>query len=357
MGQPTAAPEGRTVSVIKAGVNQLIKLVGNPFAYASQQPDGTWVPNEWSGDWHELLQGHYGGKYTVGTYVLRGDQARTLVFDLDSGEADLEKAEAIQTEAIRLGVPKRSTGIEFSGNKGYHVWVVVADYVPAKELRHLGRTILNLLEYECEVFPKQDEAKKLGNLVKLPCGIHQVSGKENNFVDRVPAPMSKQVWTKIVKGLPPLPKPKPKFEDIPEGVLPCMAHIAKGAPQGHRNNALYHYASLLRGTNRLTDEAVDLLVRDAAAKCDPPYSGWELEQLIESSKTGGPLCDSLPEGIRCPAEMCVKNSRKGKALATRKGQLKMAQKGEGVVMEVTEKNGGTVQLDHPDLKAGGTVAV
>ena len=336
---------------LKPTAGQLERLTGNPLAYALQTSDGSWFPVEepnWT-DPEGILSAHLDKAHTVGTYVLWGDKARTLVFDLDEGEGDLEKAEGLVDELARLGVPRRSVGIEYSGRKGYHVWVVLADYTQAKDLRRLGRIVLGLAGISCEVFPKQDEAKKLGNLVKLPGGIHQVSKKENNFIDRVPQPMSMQVWKRILGALPPEPEPpKRNGNGDDSGLLPCVQQVAEGVEDGNRNNALYHYAVLLRGSHRVPDEAVDALVRQAAEKCDPPYDGPELEALIESSRQGGPLCDQL--GTPCEGR-CVRN----KMRPVQAGELKRASAGSTVTVVVKKREGGKVRLTHPDIKAGGMV--
>lgn len=340
---------------MKPTVQQLKNLIGNPEAFAEQNRDGSWYPIEQPisiGD----LTAHLNLGGTFGTYVLNGDKARTLVFDLDEGDGDLEKAEGIRDELVRLGVPRRSVGVEFSGRKGYHVWMVVADYVPAKDLRRLGRIVLRLCDISCEVFPKQDEAKKLGNLVKLPGGIHQVSGKENNFIDRVPMPMSVQVWQRIADSLPAEPEPQRRHSGGGEEVdlLPCIAEVAEGVGEGKRNTALYHYAVLLRGSKRVPEEAVDYLVRQAAEACDPPYEGPELDALIESSKQGGPVCDQL--GTPCEGR-CVRN-KQPKGGTPCEGQLLKARDGAVVPVTVTkDPSSRVVTISHPDIRAGGKVRI
>jgi hypothetical protein len=352
--------------MIKPTVSQLKRMIGNPNAIAWQDDKGNWFPQEGEGfalDPETLAQ-HTHKIDTYGTYVVWGDKARTLVFDLDEGtdEECLAKAVTLAAELHRFGIPKRSVGIEFSGRKGYHVWMLMADFVPAKELRRLGRAVLGTTGIQCEVFPKQDEAKQLGSLIKLPGGVHQVTGNENNFVDKVPAPMSKQVLRRVLETLPPEPE-KPKGGDWDGAdLVPCIGEIADGVGNGSRNNALYHYAVLLRGSHRVPEEGVRVLVQMAAAACDPPYGDGpgeaeELEQLIISSRDGGPLCDQLPETLRCSPDQCVKNRMKGK-LTCRTGQLKHAKVGDGVVMQVKARHGTQVlDLDHPDRLAGGKVSV
>lgn len=92
--------------------------------------------------------------------------------------------------------------IATSGSKGLHVYGFT-DSLPAEDVRQYATTILD--DFGCfeafrgtnffrhttdyrtldiEVFPKQSslEGKDLGNLMKLPLGIHQVTGVRSEFI-------------------------------------------------------------------------------------------------------------------------------------------------------------------------------
>ncbi len=78
---------------------------------------------------------------------------------------------------------------EFSGGKGYHLWFPVTKPVAASDMRcalsALCNNIANKTEFfQIEIFPKQDvlSGKGLGNLVKLPLGIHRLTGKRSFLV-------------------------------------------------------------------------------------------------------------------------------------------------------------------------------
>lgn len=78
--------------------------------------------------------------------------------------------------------------IEFSGGKGYHFWFLFSRPVPAAAARRLlnglaGAVSGDLTAFSLEVFPKQDRlsGKGLGNLVKLPLGVHRMSGRRSWF--------------------------------------------------------------------------------------------------------------------------------------------------------------------------------
>ncbi|TVQ95833.1 MAG: DNA primase [Desulfovibrionales bacterium] len=154
---------------------------------------------------------HLQGRKTYGIYLLQEDSRVCLaVIDADMhprlrtdklSAADRDLARRERDYLLRrlpelgreLGMPCLT---EFSGGKGYHFWYFFAEPVPAalprQALNRLVKRISpDLTCFSLEVFPKQDTlaGKGLGNLVKLPLGIHRVSGKASRFLQvRDPSP-------------------------------------------------------------------------------------------------------------------------------------------------------------------------
>jgi hypothetical protein len=80
--------------------------------------------------------------------------------------------------------------IEFSGGKGFHFWYFFDPPLEAATTRRLLERVRasiagDLQAFEIEVFPKQDahSGKGFGNLVKLPLGVHRLSGKRSFFIE------------------------------------------------------------------------------------------------------------------------------------------------------------------------------
>jgi hypothetical protein len=80
--------------------------------------------------------------------------------------------------------------IEFSGGKGFHFWFFFELPVEARRAkRALERIVVevrgDVSSFAFEVFPKQEalSGKGLGNLVKLPLGIHRLTGKRSRLLD------------------------------------------------------------------------------------------------------------------------------------------------------------------------------
>lgn len=339
---------------------QLRRLVGNPDVYAMQRPNGQWMGPLEADDWFDLFAQHRAGDITIGTYVVNGDQARTLVFDIDKGESSEQQTQARQEaewvmQALEgLGVPSRGVGLEFSGRKGYHVWVVFGGYVPAADLRRLGRAALAVANVKCEVFPKQDKVKEVGSLIKMPDGVHAVSGKRNEFIGKVPTPISVQVLENILDTLP--EEEKVSISDATfDTLLPCFTRIQEGPTEGWRNHGIYHGAVLARRGGLTEENVLDLMLK-AAAKAnensDDPITEEEVIRTVESSREGGPICHSIPDEYQC-GDACV--AKRSKGLHTRKGEFKFGQEGEVKTVVVKRREGKFVELEHPDIVQGKVV--
>ena len=90
-----------------------------------------------------------------------------------------------------------------SGYKGRHLWSFFDPPVPAARLRVLGLAWARALapadaDLVIEVFPRQDHvpAKGLGNLIKLPLGIHLRTGRRCLLLDDDGRPIA-QPWERL----------------------------------------------------------------------------------------------------------------------------------------------------------------
>ncbi len=138
----------------------------------------------------EELEEHLAGDLVLGSYTLHKDSTVTWVcWDVDC--TDLDRARNITLDFHhKLG--ELPHGIEFSGNKGYHIWLFLDQPVDAKKAREIAIALRDLVgapssgNPHVEVFPKQDRLtaiEPLGNLVKLPLGLHPKTKAKSIFVD------------------------------------------------------------------------------------------------------------------------------------------------------------------------------
>lgn len=152
----------------------------------------------------EDVREHIQGRKTYGIYLLNGEsRVWTGVVDVDlvsalrdQRAAQQEKANIrresiyLYTRLMELAAKAGLTCIaEVSGGKGYHFWFPLDQPVAAVDMRLGLKTLVGELgkDLRCfalEIFPKQDQltGKGFGNLVKLPLGIHRVTGKKSYCV-------------------------------------------------------------------------------------------------------------------------------------------------------------------------------
>lgn len=151
------------------------------------------------------VEEHLSGKKTYGIYLLRSDsnvQAAVIDADINAGFRNRrlsgEDRSLIMRERsymfTRIGDLAKEAGlvpaVEFSGGKGFHFWFFFETPVAAGKARRplvqIARTLgKDLNAFHLEVFPKQDNlsGKGFGNLVKLPLGVHRLTGKRSYFIE------------------------------------------------------------------------------------------------------------------------------------------------------------------------------
>lgn len=156
------------------------------------------------------VRNHLLGNVTLGVYPIRLDgTVGFFALDLDiskpaleAARADPEKAkilrERVRSEGLRLYEALRDVGLnplfESSGFKGRHLWVFVDPPQPASRIHALGKILVAGLEprtpdLHVEFFPKQARTRGgLGNLIKLPLGIHRKTGRFSLLLDQAGQP-------------------------------------------------------------------------------------------------------------------------------------------------------------------------
>jgi hypothetical protein len=152
-----------------------------------------------------LLRNHLLGNVTLGVYPIRLDGRVgffALDIDLDRGVLERHRADGDALVAFRETLHSetalwlgrlREFGfdpiIEDSGYKGRHLWVLLQVPVEAARIHELGRRMLAAFPaprypVSLEFFPKQGRTtgKGLGNLIKLPLGIHRRTGRRADLL-------------------------------------------------------------------------------------------------------------------------------------------------------------------------------
>jgi len=121
------------------------------------------------------VRAHLAGVHTIGSYVIdEHGNCRYAVFDADSDDG-LDRLHAVQCQ---LQVAGMVSYLEQS-RRGGHLWVYLAESIRASQLR---AWLLPSCPAGIEFYPKQDEGTGYGSLIRVPLGVHRLSGKRYPFV-------------------------------------------------------------------------------------------------------------------------------------------------------------------------------
>lgn len=313
--EPTPAPARPTAELPSdAGLVRFLGLfAGREDVHARQWADGT--GSSGYSPVHEpltprRLRDHLSGDVTLGVYPVRLDGTVTFfALDLDirkralqAARGDLAAARALQrkvAEAARrahervqgLGLPAL---LEDSGYKGRHLWFFLREPEPASTIHAFGNQLLADLSRELdgelhfEFFPKQGsrdpQGKGLGNLIKLPLGLHRVNGRRSRFL-----------------------RPDGSNLDAPFEVLRGVEGISRGQLQ-HALQELRVAAAAAPAESTPLEVAKDVAVRDgtnqspALPAAPPPPAPWtdadfETDPEVAAVLQGCPVLRSLRKRV------------------------------------------------------------
>jgi len=152
-----------------------------------------------------VAENHILGNYTIGGYPVRLDNTvNYIAFDFDIAKFAVARAissektwsilmnrvHKLACQLVDLGAAHEiPVVIEDSGFKGRHCWIFLETPIPAGVAKKCGELMRNQLapipqDITIEVFPKQTSVRRggLGNLIKLPLGIHKRTGKRALFI-------------------------------------------------------------------------------------------------------------------------------------------------------------------------------
>ncbi len=199
----------------------------------------------------DLLRHHLSGEETLGIYVVRVDDTVTLCcFDLDVTKAAMQSVlgDATATRQLRSDLAEagvalvrrlREVGLDplfvDSGWKGRHAWCFLPSPRPASEVLAWGQAMLAALrprstKLALEFFPKQARVGPdgLGNLVKLPLGLHLVSGRRAVLLDDSGVPLP-DPWPRL-RSVRRVALPAPLAPLPPGSLSPSAPEVAPFAP-------------------------------------------------------------------------------------------------------------------------------
>ena len=132
---------------------------------------------------------HLRGDRTVGILLVQpgSDRVKAGCIDIDCPRdaenlaSALDVAQNLQQSAIALGL---QTEVEFSGRRGFHLWLFSATPVSAVTMQEALGAIATAARFEAwEIFPVADTAEREYKCIKLPYGVHPATHHRSGFVD------------------------------------------------------------------------------------------------------------------------------------------------------------------------------
>ena len=169
------------------------------------KPSWGYKPEPINGRLNELIAEHLKGKATYGLYSHSlGGTCKWICIDIDLKHGNLmERGDSVATvlgmvvqRLMDMGIPDEARLMEFSGSKGFHVWVLLPE-TPMASCQNFIRHFLNGLDklpydaglgkniVDIDKFPNPSThpSKPYGYAVKIPCGLHQKVGVFSSFID------------------------------------------------------------------------------------------------------------------------------------------------------------------------------
>lgn len=136
----------------------------------------------------EVVVEHLEGQAVLGAYTITAtNEVWWCCWDVDSTDPD----RAVNIARLLYEKLGQRPAVEFSGGKGYHLFLFFDEPKDSEEVYRMGREVRESLQLpstgdpHVEFFPKQPRlgGQEMGNLVKLPLGRHGSTGAWSRFVD------------------------------------------------------------------------------------------------------------------------------------------------------------------------------
>lgn len=206
VGTESYAKKSERISFTEREVEKFAELfTGREDAYAVIDYDGyrKLVQPQLQPLTRMIVESHLAGNFIAATYVQRPNATvRFLVIDIDVSKKvllecayDCEKLEPYirkaASAAAEIGDWFRKRGVrvrfEFSGFRGYHVWIFFDNWIPTYHVNNLTDILEREFadtfgnEISIEFFPNKMRIKpdKPGQCIKLPCGVRNGSGNRS----------------------------------------------------------------------------------------------------------------------------------------------------------------------------------
>lgn len=227
----------------------------------------------------ELFERHLNGLVTLGMYQLNDKgEVKWGCFDFDG--VDAEKDATTVYNYLQKTEFAGGTLLEFTGGRGYHVWIFFDNMPQAWHVKEIMVDISKKTGTRCEIFPKQDkvDAGSYGSLVRMPLGKHKKTGNFSRLLQ--PGDLESIKPCRL--------EPKEQERDTlnekaAHDAYPCWLQMMAGVGQGMRDIVAFTLARRLRanfGFDRLLCQKTLL---EWNKKNSPPMPEREIITKVRSA--------------------------------------------------------------------------
>jgi len=244
----------------------------------------------------DIYAHHLTGERRIGVYpIINNKFTKWVAVDIDEANFNIARDYALVAE--KNGV---KAYIERSKSKGFHVWIFFKEQISSLDARLVVEMFLSEIEYNCEIFPKQDmttEERPFGNFIFLPLFGGNTKEGKTVFVD-----INNEVLIQSSNELTKIElTPLSAFKDIIEAnelkrekstktdstqktmsnsSLPCIKKIKEGIKRGHRNECAFRLAIHLKDKG-LSHGEVSMLITNWNEKNEPAKDKSKNQTLKE----------------------------------------------------------------------------
>ena len=257
------------------------------------------------------IEKHLLGEKTIAIYPLKKGKVTFAVLDFDSKGPQAKEAILYCQRWLKgWAIP---SFIEPSGNKGMHLWVFFKTWVPADKVRKAFLYLLRCLEDDTgisrpeersiEIFPKQSGQSgdvEFGNLIKIPFGIHRITGKRTRFINSY---NNRVIELEELLASPTIDEAALDaiIEDIPEDQLldtevsqqaqtqglPCFVKTSTAIiEEGERHVVGFRRSVHLFKQGHTKDSAEAMMLLWDEKNCRPPIGAKTIKRNINSAFSG-----------------------------------------------------------------------
>ena len=248
--------------------------------YAIQTDNGAWALVTQSMN-DIVLQKHLDGTLTTGVYQLdEQNEVKWICFDFDGVNAEVDAGKLFaHVKGTRY---KKSSLLEHTGGRGFHVWICFANKVAAWQAKKIANELVTAAGVRCEIFPKQSriDVGSYGNLVRLPLGVHKKTGKRSKLLEPETLDDIQPIFVE--------PEPEPAEErssshsQIHEA-YPCWRKMFEGVSEGGRDVVAFTLARRLRSTQGFDQQLCRIALLEWNKNNNPPMKEKDIIKTVKSA--------------------------------------------------------------------------